>query len=88
MTIINKNMTIINKNYKLNEDLQSVSELWESIEKLARGRGLDMKNSDSYPLEVRQMQSYYLKVLVNSLIETEKKMVETEKENNQDLSMS
>lgn len=65
--------------YKLNNDTQSVAELWESIRRLSTGRCADNNaNFDDYPLAWRCRQLDTLKALVQALEETHNKMLAEE----------
>lgn len=65
--------------YKLNEDTQSLDELWESIAKLATGRVKDNSISTVYPLETRKRQLDALLVLANAIKATHTQIDTTEK---------
>ena len=57
------------KNYKCSDETQSISELWESIYRLTKGRVEDnCKIEDhSYPMDIRMRQFKTLDVLVQGL---------------------
>lgn len=66
-------MGTVNCNYALNEDMQTLEQLWESIHKLAGGRVRDNALGEEYPLETRIRQTLTLKVLVEVLEKTHEK---------------
>ena len=59
--------TKVSMNYRLDDNTQTVGELWESIAKLAAGSVADNKVCDNYPFRIRQSQLESLKELVKSL---------------------
>lgn len=60
--------------FSLNEDTQSVSELWKSIADLSQARVVDNAKSPVYPLPTRVMQVASLRALVSKLEETHVQM--------------
>lgn len=63
--------------YKINEETQTLDELWESISKLASGRVDDNRNSETYPLDVRKLQINTLIVLANTIKATHEQIEAT-----------
>lgn len=53
--------------FKRNDNTQTVSELWLSIQKNADRRVSDNELSGEYPLDIRDRQLAQLKVLVSEL---------------------
>lgn len=61
------NETLNSLDYRIDEQAQSVSELWISISDLATGRVKDNISTGSYPLAIREMQLITLENLVGAL---------------------
>jgi hypothetical protein len=68
----------VHGNYKINEETQTLDELWESISKLAFGRVNDNKKSKTYPLEPRKSQIDSLIVLANTIKATHEQIESSE----------
>tara|TARA_B100000809_G_C14687394_1_gene369188 strand:- start:107 stop:322 length:216 start_codon:yes stop_codon:yes gene_type:complete len=60
--------------FKLNEDHQNISELWESLADLAKRRVDDNAKSKSYPLETRKIQLSTARALLKCIADTHTEM--------------
>jgi hypothetical protein len=65
--------------FKLDEETQNVSELWESVAKISTGRVKDNKASSTYPLATRLRQLNSLSVIVDCLKKTHAAMLTSKK---------
>jgi hypothetical protein len=63
-------MRYIDMNFKVKAEMQSISELWESVEKLAKGRVQDNGKCDSYPIDIREKQLVSLRNLIENIEST------------------
>lgn len=62
------------KDFKLNEETQSIEQLWNSLYRFTKRRVEDNSWSESYPLGTREVQMHDLRALVKAIEETHKKM--------------
>lgn len=68
----------IKLSFKVNDDMQTIEQLWESVANLANRRVEDNKLMGEYPLSVRQLQVAGLKSLAQAIEDTHKAMEEQE----------
>lgn len=70
----NSKNTSIPTDFQVDSETQNISELWEAIEKIAKGRVQDNERSDEYPLEMRKRQLHSLQNLIDTIQKTHNKM--------------
>jgi hypothetical protein len=69
----------IKANHRINDETQSLSELWQSVAILASGRVSDNALVSEYPIDIRKRQVESLKHLV-ATIEATHNQIELKKE--------
>lgn len=61
---------------RLNQDTQTIGELWESLATFCNNRIEDNKRNEQYPLDTRISQMAHLQSLVNAIYATHDKYIE------------
>lgn len=63
-----------NVDYRIDEDTQSLGELWSSLAKLSAGRAHDNNVTQEYPLDIRKRQIEGILLLANTIKKTHEKI--------------